>query len=43
MWSREDRRTLVLLLPLLVLAVAAFLLLEPLLLWQQTPSFQTVW
>ena len=29
MWSREDRRTLVLLLPLLVLAVAAFLLLEP--------------
>ena len=28
MWSREDRRTLVLLLPLLVLAVAAFLL-EP--------------
>lgn len=29
MWSREDRRTLVLLLPLLVLAVAVFLLLEP--------------
>lgn len=29
MWSREDRRTLVLLLPLLLLAVAVFLLLEP--------------
>lgn len=29
MWSRDDRRTLILLLPLLVLAVAAFLLLEP--------------
>jgi len=29
MWSREDRRTLVLLLPLLMLAAAAFVLLEP--------------
>lgn len=29
MWSREDRRTLMLLVPLLMLCVAAFVLLEP--------------
>ncbi len=38
MWSREDRRTLLLLLPLLLLAVAAFVLLEP----RASKSSQTV-
>ena len=41
MWSREDRRTLVLLLPLLVLAVTAFLLLEPKASREEAPAAET--